>query len=82
MTKKEKQLLRVALAIIQNVIISDNGQKAKYIDECIRQHPERYEKEFITETGFSREEIAELLKVRSERLQERQTEVCAPDRAP
>jgi len=68
MTKKEKQLLRVAVAIIQNAIIRDNKKKARYIDECIRKHPEKYEIEFITETGFSKEEKKRLSKLRKERL--------------
>ena len=68
MTKKEKQLLRVAVAIIQNAISRDNKKKYYYINDCIRKHPENYDIEFITETGFSREEKKRLLKLRSERL--------------
>ena len=68
MTKKEKQLLRVALAIIQSTIIRDTKKKTQYIDECIRKHPERYEVEFIKDTGFSKKEVKQLLKLREERL--------------
>lgn len=68
MTKKEKQLLRVAVAILESAIVRDNKKKRYYIDERIRKHPERYDVEFITETGFSKKEIKQLLKLRSERL--------------
>jgi len=68
MTKNEKQLLRVAVAIITNVLIKDNKNGARYINERIRKHPEKYDVEFITETGFSKEEIQRLLRVREERL--------------
>ena len=68
MTKKEKQLLRVAVAIITNVLIEDNKNGARYINERIRKHPEKYDVEFITETGFSKEDIMDLLKIRQERL--------------
>ena len=68
MTKKEKQLLRVALAIIQDVLSKDNKRSSVYLNEKIRKHPEKFDKEFITETGFDKEEVQRLLKVRSERL--------------
>ena len=68
MTKKEKQLLRVAVAIIQNAIIRDNKKKSQYLYECVRKHPENYDIEFITEMGFSKEQKKRLLKLRSERL--------------
>ena len=68
MTKKEKQLLRVACAIIQNAIIRDTKKKWIPIDEQIRKHPERFNEEFIKETGFSRREQKELLKRRYQRL--------------
>ena len=68
LTKKEKQLLRVAVAILTNVIVRDNKKKWVSIDKLIREHPERYSEEFITETGYPKEEIERLLKIRKERL--------------
>ena len=68
MTKNEKKLLRVAVAIIMNVIIKDNKNGARYINQRIRKHPEKYDVEFITETGFPKQEVQRLLKVRAERL--------------
>ena len=79
MTKNEKRLLRVAVAIIMNVLIKDNKNGARYINQRIRKHPEKYDVEFITETGFPKEEIKQLLKVREERLSAAQRSDCIQD---
>lgn len=71
MTKKEKEILRVAIAIITDLLIRDNKKKMFYINEKIRRNPEKYSKEFITETGFSKEEQKRLLDLRKKRLKEK-----------
>ena len=79
MTKNEKKLLRVAVAIIMNVLIKDNKNGARYINQRIRKHPEKYDVEFITETGFPKEEVQRLLRVREERLSAAQRSDCKQD---
>jgi len=79
MTKNEKKLLRIAVSIIMNVLIKDNENGARYINERIRKHPERYDVEFITETGFPKEEVQRLLRVRRKRLSAAQCSDCMQD---
>lgn len=60
--------LRIALAIINNVVVRENSHTYERVNEEIREHPERYSVEFLKQTGFSVEEIKHLMQIRSERL--------------
>ena len=60
--------LRIALAIINNVVVRENRHTYERVNEEIRERPERYSVEFLKRTGFPVEEIKHLMQIRSERL--------------
>lgn len=72
MTKKEKQILRNVVFMINDLIIQDNKKKVFNMYAKVRRNPEKYSKEFITEMSLSKEEQKRLIDLRKKRLKEQE----------
>lgn len=72
MTKKEKELLRKAYAIINHLIIADNERAFNRLEKNVKKHPERYSVDFLERyyDGQPAEALSAALRLRSQRLGE------------